>query len=126
MGESLPSDPSHRVIAIVDDDEDVAFALGSLVESIGLDARLFPSADAYLAYPDTPFALLISDVQMPGTSGIALARILRGAGLPVILISAFPSAEIERQAGLAGARCFLRKPFDPAELIACIERILAE
>jgi FixJ family two-component response regulator len=117
--------PRPSVVAVVDDDEDVAGALASLVESMGHVGETFASADAFLARADAPIDLVISDVQMPGTSGVDLARILRGRGLPVILITAFPSAEIERQAREEGVRCFMRKPFDPAELIDCIERILA-
>ncbi len=118
------SDPS--LIAIVDDDEDVAAALFSLVDSMGLAGRTFSSADEFIPHLDMPFELVISDVQMPGTSGLELARLLRERRMPVILITAFPSADVERQAREEGVRCFMRKPFDPSELIDCIERVLSE
>ncbi len=125
MVDASPPVSAARVIVVVDDDEDVAAALGSLIESMGLQSHIFPSADAFLAGPqEVPVALVISDVQMPGTSGIELARILQPRGVPVILITAFPGAEIERKAKEAGVHCFLLKPFDPANLIACIERAL--
>lgn len=125
MVEEYPSDSGGAVIAIVDDDEDVAAALGSLVESMGLLGVTFDSADAFLGAPETHFSLVISDVQMPGTSGIELARILRPRGVPMILVTAFPSADIERQAEEEGVRCFMRKPFKPSELIECIERVIS-
>jgi len=114
------------LIAIVDDDDDVASALGSLVESMGVKASLFASADLFLSDREERFDLVISDVQMPGRSGLDLAKHLKGEGLPIILITAFPTAEIERQAHLHGVWCFIRKPFDPDELIDCIERLLSD
>jgi FixJ family two-component response regulator len=124
LSEALPPVRSRKLIAIVDDDEDVASALGSLVESMGIDAALFASADQFILDRQDDFDLVISDVQMPGRSGLDLAKHLRAEGLPIILITAFPSVEIERQAHLHGVWCFIRKPFDPDELIHCIERVL--
>ncbi len=125
MSEALPPVRSRKLIAIVDDHEDVASALGSLVESMGIDATLFASADLFLSDREDAFDLVISDVQMPGRSGLDLAKHLKAECLPIILITAFPSVEIERQAHLHGVWCFIRKPFDPDELIDCIERALA-
>lgn len=126
MVEALPPIEGARLIAIVDDDEDVASALGSLVDSMGMSATLFSSADSFLSEEHGKFDLVISDVQMPGASGIDLARALQVEQVAVILITAFPSTEIERQALACGVRCFIRKPFDPDELIACIEKVMAE
>lgn len=126
MVEASPPIEGARLIAIVDDDEDVASALGSLVDSMGMSATLFSSADSFLFEEHGRFDLVISDVQMPGASGIDLARALQVEQVPVILITAFPSPEIERQALACDVRCFIRKPFDPDELIACIEKVMAE
>ncbi|WP_125956094.1 response regulator [Novosphingobium sp. MD-1] len=123
--ESSPPNGSPRLIAVVDDDEDVSSALGSLIESMGIHAMTFGSADIFLADRDRRFDLVISDVQMPGTSGLELAKILGKEAVPLILITAFPSPEVKQQAIAQGVRCFMRKPFDPDELIDCIERILA-
>lgn len=124
MAEASPTTSPPRLIAIVDDDEDVAAALASLVESLDLVPRTFASADAYLADAADTVELVISDVQMPGVSGIELARVLRARGVPVILVTAFPTPDVERQAKEEGVTCFMRKPFEPSELIECIERIL--
>ncbi|MBB4097955.1 response regulator transcription factor [Sphingomonas kyeonggiensis] len=107
------------LVAVVDDDEDVRESLEMLVMSIGHRAMLFDSADALLASASfDSFKCVISDVQMPGTNGIQLAREVRErTGAPVILITAFPADEIERRAMEAGARSFLSKPFDPNALI---------
>lgn len=113
------------LIAIVDDDEDVRIALAELVESIGYAATVFASADAFLARPGGREAdCVISDVHMPGTSGLKLARSVQHQGIPVILITAFPSPDLEKQAQDAGVLCFLRKPFDPTILIDRLAALL--
>ncbi|OAN66537.1 response regulator [Sphingomonas sp. TDK1] len=108
----------QSLVAVVDDDEDVRLSLEMLVDSAGHAAVLFESADALLARDDlSGFDCFISDVQMPGTDGIQLARRLRAAGwAPVILITAFASEDVERRALEAGASRFLAKPFDPDAL----------
>lgn len=70
---------------------------------------------------------IITDVHMPGLSGIELTERLRAAGqrVPVIMITARTEAGIEQKALASGAACFLRKPFEMDELIACIEDALS-
>jgi FixJ family two-component response regulator len=115
-----------RWVGIVDDDVDVRISLNALVESIGYGARTYETADSLLSSGQIcDFACIITDLQMPGTNGLQLAEGLRIAGgPPVILITAFPTPNIERQAKAAGVRCFLRKPFDPGTLIDTLIDIL--
>ena len=70
---------------------------------------------------------VIADVQMPGMSGLQLQSqlIARGHQLPIILITAFPEANVRAQALAAGALGFLSKPFRDDSLIACIDEALA-
>ena len=111
------------LVAVVDDDEDVRISLEMLIGSIGHEAALFKSADELLAFQHLgQFACFISDVQMPGTDGIQLARKLRRlSAAPVILITAFSSQEVERRAYEAGVHRFMSKPFDPNALIDELE-----
>jgi FixJ family two-component response regulator len=116
---------STPTIAVVDDDEDVRIALAELIRSLGYEATLFETADAFLA----TFAIdeadcIISDVHMPGTNGLKLAKQIHKTGKPMILITAFPSPELERQAMDAGVLAFLRKPFDPMLLINRLNELL--
>ena len=113
-------------VVIVDDDEDVRTALESLVESMGHEARGFASADALFGSPLLDDAdCVITDLQMQGMTGLDLARRLRdAAGPPVILVTAFPAVGIARPARQAEVRCFLRKPLDPLKLIDALARIL--
>ncbi|WP_306890915.1 response regulator transcription factor [Ancylobacter amanitiformis] len=117
------------MISIIDDDESVRVATESLVRSLGLKARTFASAEDFLqsALVGTT-SCVITDVQMPGMSGVELQSVLRARGdtTPLIFITAFPEERIRRQVDAGGAVGFLAKPFDGADMIACIDRALGE
>ena len=116
-------------IAIVDDDDAVRLATGYLVRSLGFDTEDFASADEFLrASPARTWSCIISDVNMPGTSGIELQRRLAAEGwnVPFVFITAFPDKAIEERALKAGAIGFLSKPFDSAALAACLERAVRQ
>ncbi|GEP60447.1 response regulator transcription factor [Reyranella soli] len=117
-----------QIVAVVDDDEDVRRALGNLLASLDLAVADFPSAEDFLASPACrAAACLITDVQMPGMSGLELQRHLIDSGnrLPVIFVTAFPREHVRQQAEAGGAIGFFAKPFDGALLIECVERALA-
>ena len=120
----LSSDP---VISIVDDDESVRLATAKLVRLHGFVAYGFASAQEFLQSPyisDT--SCLITDVRMPGMSGIDLQRRLldQGRRIPVIFITAFPGEGSHARALEAGAAGFLTKPFDGQTLITCLREAL--
>ena len=111
-------------ISIIDDDASVRVATSRLVRSLGYAAHTFESADGFLQSPrvnDT--TCVITDVQMPGMSGIELQNLLiaQGRSVPMIFITAFPEESIRSRALNAGAVCFLSKPFDVAILIEWID-----
>lgn len=115
------------IISIVDDDDEVRAAIENLVQSHGLKAQGFASAEEFLQSPFAEqTACLITDVQMPGMSGVDLQDTLikRGSKLPIIFISAFPQEQLQRQVEAAGALVFLGKPFDSLQLMACIQKAL--
>lgn len=108
------------VISIVEDDADVRAATESLVKSHGFDVRAFASAQDFLrSHSAEQTACLISDVQMPVMSGIALQAALadRGFRIPTIFVTAFMDESIKRRAMDAGAVGFLYKPFNGNALI---------
>jgi FixJ family two-component response regulator len=115
------------VISIVDDDELSRDATSRLIRSVGYATATFASGEEFLQSGranDT--ACLVSDVQMPGMSGLDLQDRLKasGARLPIIFITAFPETEARRRALAGGALGFLDKPFSEEELIACLHQAL--
>ncbi|WP_407935834.1 response regulator transcription factor [Cupriavidus necator] len=104
----------------MDDDEAVRLATASLVRSLGRPARLFASAEEFLESGHIAHtSCLISDVMMPGMSGLAMHdRILAlGYAPPTIFITAFPAADLKAQALANGALAVLDKPVK-ADVIA--------
>lgn len=116
------------MISIVDDDESVREATKGLVRSLGYTAATFASAEEYLRSDrvrDT--SCLISDVKMPGMSGVELQAQLVADGrcTPVIFVTGFPEERIRVRVLEAGAVAYLSKPFTDECLIRCLDRALA-
>ena len=116
------------IVSIIDDDESVRVATSSLVRSLGWSARLYESAEQFLRCGYVcDVTCIISDVRMPGISGVDMYRELAGRGSqpPIIFISAFASEKVRRQAFDAGAVCVLSKPVDAADVMRCLESVRA-
>jgi len=117
------------MISIIDDDESIREATRGLVRSLGYQAAAFQSAEDFLQSEGRDAtSCVITDIQMPGISGLDLQDRLRGEGCstPVIFITAYPQERAKARAMKAGAIGFLGKPFDDQALIACLDRALAE
>jgi FixJ family two-component response regulator len=115
------------VISIVDDDPSMREAMSGLVRSLGFDAVTFSSAEDFLQSDQIDgTSCLITDVQMPGVSGVELQSrlISRGRPVPIIFVTASPERRIEAQVRSAGAVGFLSKPFDDETLIECLDQAL--
>jgi FixJ family two-component response regulator len=116
-----------QLIAIVDDDESVRTAVHGVLRSVGLKTRSFASAEEFLRsghYRET--ACLITDIQMPGMSGLELQATLaeENQRIPIIFITAFGDARTRTQAMRSGAVEFLEKPFDDDVLLGSIRSAL--
>jgi len=108
------------LVAIVDDDRSVQGALKDLMESAGLPARCFRSAEEFLEADErNQTACLIVDIRMPGMSGLDLQAKLKaeGARIPMIFITAHDDSKVKMQAMRAGAVEFLSKPFNDEVLL---------
>ena len=115
------------MIAIVDDDESVREATKALVRSMGYGAVTFASAEEFLESDQLDEMLcVITDVQMPGLSGVELQKRLMAEGhrMPVIFITAYPNERTRQLALDAGAIGYLSKPFSDESLVQCLERAL--
>lgn len=121
--------PGPPLISVIDDDDSLRTALTGLVRSLGYEARAFASAEDFLAaFRTIAVACVISDIQMPGMSGIDMINHLAAlhVDLPVIAISGRPDPTLEQKALAAGAIFFLRKPFEADALISCLEKALTK
>jgi len=119
---------NSRLIAIVDDDESLRSALQDLIESDGLSALCFGSAEQFLnSEARQKAACLIADIRMPGMSGLELQAKLKAerCRIPIIFITAHGDAEMRTLAMRDGAVEFLTKPFDDAVLLEIVHAALA-
>ncbi|WP_413193437.1 response regulator transcription factor [Pararobbsia alpina] len=116
----------HPLVSIVDDDESARRAMANLARSLGWRVQVFDSAEALLlsgAFDDVQ--CVISDVQMPGMTGVDMQDRLieRGVKLPIIFVSAFATDTLRQRAYANGALCFLTKPVDGAVVARLLDSI---
>lgn len=116
------------IISIVDDDESFRRAAANFVDSLGYSVETFSSAEEFLRSPRlSETACLISDVQMPGMSGVELQDRLLADGyrVPVVFVTAYPETKASRRALASGALGVLNKPFSEAKLISYLDQAVA-
>jgi two-component system, LuxR family, response regulator FixJ len=115
-------------IALIEDDEAALESLSLLLQGRRLAVRGFVSAEAFLAsLPELNPQCVVSDVRLPGMSGLDLQRELRARGrdAPVILITGHGDIAMAVTAMKEGAFDFVEKPYNADDLIAGIEKALA-
>ena len=119
--------PKATLIAIVEDDEPFRESMRKLMTALGYTVEPFPSAADFLASPLlAATACLVTDVQMPGMTGVELHRHLIHAGyaIPTILVTAYPDEVARRRAMKDGVVCYLCKPVDDDHLQRCLRSAL--
>lgn len=110
----------EQIVAIVDDDESIRHATDSLVRSFRKRTIVFASAEDFLQSGKlAETSCLISDIMMPGMSGIEMHERMLALGYapPTVFITAFPDAGLKARAMANGALAVLEKPID-ADAIA--------
>jgi two-component system response regulator FixJ len=120
--------PMH--IALIDDDEAVLDSLRLYFQSQKIATAGFSSAQEFLAAlgQDKPFDCIVSDVRMPGMSGLDLVRELKGRdiGAPIVLITGHGDVDMAVAAIKVGAADFIEKPFDESRLLASVRSAIEE
>lgn len=121
--------PAHEsgLVGIVDDDELVREAVQGLLRGAGLAARAFASAEQFLrSGAQHSCSCLITDVRMPGMSGLALQARLQAEQIriPIIFITAHADEQTRTQAARSGAVTLLAKPFDDDVLLGAVRAAL--
>jgi FixJ family two-component response regulator len=123
----MVSQGEAKLVAIVDDDDSVRTALQGLLKAVGLPAQAFASAEGFLeSGTQDQTACLITDIRMPGMSGLELQAKLNAERrrIPIIFITAHGDAKMRMQALRAGAVEFLAKPFDDQALLDSVRAAL--
>jgi len=118
---------NEPVISIVDDDASVRAGTLDLVQASGFAAETFPAADDFLNSDRVnSTSCLIADVRMPGMTGLELHDRLveTGKSIPTILLTAYPNGRDRERALRAGVICYLAKPYNQDDLLACIRSAL--
>jgi two-component system response regulator FixJ len=121
--------PFESTVHVIDDDEALRDSLTFLLRTARLDVLSYPSATAFLeALPEANLSCVITDVRMPGMSGIDLLRRLRERkiSVPVIVITGHGDIPLAVEAMRIGAIDFLEKPFDDEVLIASVKTALRQ
>jgi FixJ family two-component response regulator len=116
-----------KLVAIVDDDDLMRCALQGMLKSVGLPSRAFASAEEFLKSGQQQHtACLITDIRMPGMSGLELQAKLNAehCRIPTIFITAHGDTRIRTHALRAGAVELLAKPFDDGALLESVRAAL--
>lgn len=111
-------------VYLIDDDPVISFLLVDLVESVGLPYAVFNDAASFLQQDLSELSgCIVTDVRMPGTSGLELQDELRfqGIDLPIIFISSYPEVPLVVRAMRGGALDFFQKPFSTQQLLDRIQ-----
>lgn len=118
---------SSSLVHVIDDDDAVREFLEFLLRTAKIDVRTYNSATAFLnATPSGGIGCIVTDVRMPGMSGVDLLRQLkaRGSTMPVIVITGHGDIQLAVEAMKVGAVDFLEKPFDDEVLLASVSAAL--
>ena len=117
----------RTLISVVEDDQPFRESMRKLMTVLGYTVQAFSSATEFLKSPVlTETACLVTDVQMPGMSGVELHRHLidRGQVIPTILVTAYPDETARNRALKDGVVCYLSKPVDDEHLERCLRSAL--
>jgi FixJ family two-component response regulator len=117
------------LVAIVDDDMSIRNATRDLLRAAGFSAATFEDAESFFGSANRAnAACLVTDMRMPGMSGLELyqALVASGADIPTVIITAHPEDLTQSRAREAGITCYLSKPFAPDDLVECVREALAK
>jgi FixJ family two-component response regulator len=116
-----------NLVAIVDDDDLMRGALQGMLKSVGLTSHAFASAEEFLTSGQRHHtACLITDIRMPGMSGLELQARLNAehCRIPIIFVTAHGDTKMRLHALREGAVEFMAKPFDDEMLLGSVRAAL--
>ena len=110
-------------VLVVEDDDSMREAIERLLNAAGFGCAAYASADALLAHGvDEDSVCVISDLRLPGMSGLELLEMLRErkSSMPFILITAHDTPGLREKAASCGAAAYLSKPFRGTTLLDAV------
>jgi FixJ family two-component response regulator len=128
MAKTNTTTPGVEAVFIVDDDAAICEGLSNLLESVGIRAVCYPSAEAILErWNDSNAGCMLLDARLPGMSGVEFQEEMQKIGIrmPVIFMTAHGDIPMVRKVMKAGAAEFLTKPFQKEELLHAIDHAFA-
>lgn len=123
----MESEGAAGMVHVVDDDDAMRHSLLFLLECDGIGARAYESALAFLErLPTMERGCIVTDIRMPGMSGLELVTKLKEQGVsdPVIVITGHGDVPLAVEAMKAGVTDFLEKPFEDQQLLSAVRRAL--
>jgi two-component system response regulator FixJ len=121
--------PNDGIVHVIDDDDAMRESLAFLLKSAKVAVATYESADAFLAkLQDLEGGCVVTDIRMPGMSGLDLLKRLRELKnpMPVIVITGHGDVPLAVEAMKFGASDFLEKPFDDDVLLSAVRTALSE
>jgi two-component system response regulator FixJ len=118
---------AKEVVQIIDDDDALRDSLTFLLSSVGIEAKSYDSAAAFLNDPQrAACGCIVTDVRMPGMTGIDLLRKLKseGVSVPIIVMTGHGDVPLAVEAMKLGAFDFVEKPFDDDALLTSVRAAL--
>jgi DNA-binding response OmpR family regulator len=118
-----------KKVLVVDDERDIVKALVIRLQHNGYEVVVaFDGAQGiFMAHKESP-DLIILDIRMPAGDGFSVAEKLRQSnqtlGIPIIFLTGSPEKNAEERAMQLGARFYIKKPYDPEELLEAIRRAM--
>ena len=121
---------SQKHIALVDDEKEIVDTLRSQLEHFGFKCSSFLDANSALEsiLSDNSFDILITDVKMPGMSGLELVKSVRevNSEIPIVILTGYGDMQLTLDALRSGATDYLSKPYDVKEIKKSIDRIIKQ
>lgn len=117
----MPAEPKTSTILVIDDDSEIRYSLDRVLASGGFTVRTAASGEEGLeTVKDSPPDVVFLDIRMGGMSGIETLQHLRGIApkMPIILMTAYGTAQTAIEAMKFGAFDYIMKPFDPDRVIS--------
>jgi CheY-like chemotaxis protein len=133
---ALPQTLTKRArILLAEDDAEVRAALEDLLRLVGYDVYTVENGGELLDYlaswilddtEEAPADVIVTDIRMPGFSGLSILEGLRARGwrVPVMVMSAFGDDEVRERVRRLGAAVFVAKPFDPEDVERAVEQLV--